>query len=74
MTKVIVQTLMCVGAIIVYGIWMIYNIKSQKETKYKYRCTQPDSARNNNCGYLGFDGKCLMPYEGCNHQRIKDEI
>ena len=59
---------------ITYGIWMIYNIKTQKETKYKYRCTQPDTARNNKCGHLGFDGKCLMPYSGCNHQRMENEM
>ena len=54
--------------IIVYGIWMLYNIKTQKETEYPYRCTQPEIARGNGCGYLGFDGKCLMPYDGCNLQ------
>ena len=57
--------------VISYGVWMIYNIKTQKETEYKYRCTQPEAGRNNNCGYLGCDGKCLMPYEGCNHQRAE---
>ncbi len=74
MSEVTILILMCVGAIIVYGIWMIYNIKTQKETKYKYRCTQPDAGRNNKCGYLGVDGKCLMPYQGCNHQRMENEI
>ena len=70
----IVYLILAIVLVCVYGVYMVYNIKTQKETKYKYHCTQPDIARTNNCGYLGFDGKCLMPYEGCNHQRMENEM
>lgn len=67
-----IVSIVCLSIILVLiiacGIWIIYNIQTQKETEYPYYCTQPTRAKENCCGYLGCDGKCLMPYSGCNLQ------
>ena len=66
----IICLIIVVISISLYGIWIFRNLM-KKETKYLYRCTQPDNAKKNKCDYLGFDNKCLMPYSGCNLQGDK---
>lgn len=63
--------IICLSVILIflvsYGLWMIRQLTVQ-ETKYPYFCSQPNTAKKNECDYLCTDGRCLMPYEGCNLQ------
>lgn len=65
------SAIVCLSIILIllvsYGIWMIRQLTTQ-ETKYPYFCSQPATAKKNECSYLCTDGRCLMPYEGCNLQ------
>ena len=50
-----------------------YLFGKEKE-RFLYYCTQPERARENGCNYFGAcDNECLMPYEGCNLQKLKSK-
>ena len=72
MIKMIICFIILEILFVLYGIWIIRNIRKRKLLKYPYRCTQPDNARKNGCDYLGFNSECLMPYSGCNLQGDKE--
>ena len=70
MTAAIVCLSVILILVVLYGAWMIHNIRNQ-ETKYPYICSQPKNASRNGCNYLEVSGRCLCPYKGCNLQTRK---